>query len=893
MSEKYVIFFCLVDGEDAANAFPVEIECTKTISDLTKRIKFEKALQFDDIAAEDLTLWRVSISVAPASMYNPIVLSEVAGLPQPAELVPTSDVSEVLPKNPPTDTIHILVQLPPQVHAPVHNRDSSPLLADLSKTPSAATPMQLKIFRYGDTNKALASVPKAAEGRHIVHDVDPKDVETSLKEKPSPSKKRSPPYRSPVPDVCLVMLGLLLDKQPKTSDSKTLRAIVEHDVGSADVHSVVAMVAPSGSGKTATVFDLSSKHFVIYFVCCSQDSNVSPTFKDPNFATLAKDVEDIYKNVANKEQRTLYDLLDLDSEVKRLIEERVQLEVLARLLFLQLLQDNNADLEPQEFFLDQTTPGGAMAISKLVKMLRCCSSRTIDSMLQKAQIKLHALLSSKGRGLVIALDDSQVAVNDILAGRLISEPALVNNRDALLDDKDQIKSKFRRGFFSPLSATLSDIQATLVILGTAVSLQEADDVYSSIAERTNFIRITEFAQFDADDVNRMLSDLVDLSDVDIPLAKRHKLTGRPRFSLGIVNRLLDANTIQETKQVILNNAVDYAIEHEMGGFQTGIRTLLEDDKSGDIARLSCRMVLAYLLQETSIWFSSSRQLGLVEKSLCRLRPDQCDIYLVMDEPMVVDAVEAELKALGKDFALIEHLDQVEKIVANFGVETSRRNILELLVCRSLQRFNGVRLVDLPFLKDISLPSWCDDFRLQIDEINTADGLGCTTDLDFLVKCPPNKMLVAKESGTRPGGVWFFSDKRYAGFLVVNLYSEPVPNYIHERNEASSDVRTCFLKTAGTTINPSSLADVRRSFEDSGTPSRLKGILRIHLEFPGVQGLWNKPVTYIKKDPTSGVEDVMVHFNLANMDSFFDEDIPENRDDVIQLKQLINLVSSSK
>lgn len=185
-------------------------------------------------------------------------------------------------------------------------------------------------------------------------------------------------------------------------------------------------------------------------------------------------------------------------------------------VFLQRLQNNNVDLEPQEFFLAQTTAGSARAFPKLVKMLRCCTSGMIDYMLQKVQTKLHALLSPKRRGQVIAVDDSQVTVNNILARKLISEPALVKNREALLDDKGQIKLKFRRSFFSPLSVTLSEMEVTLVILGTAVSLQEADEVYSSIAEQTNFIRVTEFPQFDADDdaddVNRMLSDLVDLSD---------------------------------------------------------------------------------------------------------------------------------------------------------------------------------------------------------------------------------------------------------------------------------------------------------------------------------------------------------------------------------------------
>lgn len=89
---------------------------------------------------------------------------------------------------------------------------------------------------------------------------------------------------------------------------------------------------------------------------------------------------------------------------------------------------------------------------------------------------------------------------------------------------------------------------------------------------------------------------------------------------------------------------------------------------------------------------------------------------------------------------------------------------------------------------------------------------------------------------------------------------------------------------------SSLVDIRRAFENSGTPSNLEGILRIHLEFPCVKG--QKPVTHVKKDPTTGVEDVMVYINLSNMDSFFDEGIAEDRDDMIRLKKLIKFVSSS-
>ncbi|KAF9288732.1 hypothetical protein BGZ88_008069 [Linnemannia elongata] len=54
--------FCLVDGQSTFNAFPVEIESNKTIGDLKDLIKGQKTPRFDDVAANELTLWHVSIA---------------------------------------------------------------------------------------------------------------------------------------------------------------------------------------------------------------------------------------------------------------------------------------------------------------------------------------------------------------------------------------------------------------------------------------------------------------------------------------------------------------------------------------------------------------------------------------------------------------------------------------------------------------------------------------------------------------------------------------------------------------------------------------------------------------------------------------------------------------
>jgi hypothetical protein len=114
MTEDRLNLFCLVDGEPQSNVFSVKPSPADTVDDLKKLIKTEKTNQFSDVDADQLTLWRVSISVVPANKHKPIVLNEVES---PTELEPTDDVSDVFDEPPPKKTIHIIVQRPPPGNA--------------------------------------------------------------------------------------------------------------------------------------------------------------------------------------------------------------------------------------------------------------------------------------------------------------------------------------------------------------------------------------------------------------------------------------------------------------------------------------------------------------------------------------------------------------------------------------------------------------------------------------------------------------------------------------------------------------------------------------------------------------------------------------------------------
>lgn len=75
---------------------------------------------------------------------------------------------------------------------------------------------------------------------------DPKEVEASQRKKLGRFYKRPLPYNETAEGISLVMLGLEMDKQAKTSEGETLREIVDSDAGKYNDHRVVAMVAPSG-----------------------------------------------------------------------------------------------------------------------------------------------------------------------------------------------------------------------------------------------------------------------------------------------------------------------------------------------------------------------------------------------------------------------------------------------------------------------------------------------------------------------------------------------------------------------------------------------------------------------------------------------------------------------
>ncbi|KAF9951961.1 hypothetical protein BGZ70_000791 [Mortierella alpina] len=141
MTDNLLTLFCLVDGEATSNAFPVSASTTTTVGELKDLIKAKKAIDFQDVDADKLTLSRVNIPIIDDDDETPIALDHV-NKSDKKKLGPATRLSKVFPEELPEETVHIIIQRPPpQVHAPVPIRASTPLPGYLSDDSRPGTPL--------------------------------------------------------------------------------------------------------------------------------------------------------------------------------------------------------------------------------------------------------------------------------------------------------------------------------------------------------------------------------------------------------------------------------------------------------------------------------------------------------------------------------------------------------------------------------------------------------------------------------------------------------------------------------------------------------------------------------------------------------------------------------
>ncbi|KAG9062191.1 hypothetical protein KI688_006523 [Linnemannia hyalina] len=125
MADNPLTPFCPIDGQSTSNADPVSVPSPEAVGVLKDLTKHKRSPEFDDIAADKLTLQRV-LTKDDDNDDATIVLDSVSE-PEKKKLRATSELSDAFEETLPKKAIHTVVQRPPQVHAPVLARASTPL----------------------------------------------------------------------------------------------------------------------------------------------------------------------------------------------------------------------------------------------------------------------------------------------------------------------------------------------------------------------------------------------------------------------------------------------------------------------------------------------------------------------------------------------------------------------------------------------------------------------------------------------------------------------------------------------------------------------------------------------------------------------------------------------
>jgi|tagenome__1003787_1003787.scaffolds.fasta_scaffold20912616_2 hypothetical protein len=104
-----ITLYCLVHGDSVQQAFEIDISNDKSVSRLKKEIKKEKAPEFDDFAADKLTLWKVDIDIHDKDAIKQLVLEETDVI---KNMSPASEIQEYFENAPTKKHIHVVIEYP-------------------------------------------------------------------------------------------------------------------------------------------------------------------------------------------------------------------------------------------------------------------------------------------------------------------------------------------------------------------------------------------------------------------------------------------------------------------------------------------------------------------------------------------------------------------------------------------------------------------------------------------------------------------------------------------------------------------------------------------------------------------------------------------------------------
>ncbi|KAG0196539.1 hypothetical protein BGX28_010002 [Mortierella sp. GBA30] len=256
-----LLLICLVNGQPLSNAFSVKIEPSSIVDELKDAIKAKQTPAFDDITANELTLWRVLIPIAEDDDDEiPILLDNVNR--DKKKLGPATRLAKLFPEDVPEETIHVIVQRPPP----------GDLRIDIKKITD-------KFFAPGPIANFLNAFVKGEGSLPITHGPIRGLPRAWRRAFGKPAESRP----------SLLFLDLPDPSTPESASSNLASTSIFEMVKQNNRH-LISVFGVSGCGKTRAVIELLSQHWGFYFNASSDDWGSS------DMITLHSTVQDQLKD---------------------------------------------------------------------------------------------------------------------------------------------------------------------------------------------------------------------------------------------------------------------------------------------------------------------------------------------------------------------------------------------------------------------------------------------------------------------------------------------------------------------------------------------------------------------------------------------------------------------
>eukprot|EP00727_Mastigamoeba_balamuthi_P002690 m51a1_g12418 hypothetical protein (697) ;mRNA; r:740635-755832 len=534
-----------------------------------------------------------------------------------------------------------------------------------------------------------------------------------------------------------------------TDTSKTLETLVDSALEQCapSEGSIFPVVAKSGAGKTASVFSIGAKHWLIYMVAATarlpfeMDHCFFSMFQKMESAVVATYTQLTGRNIDQPPTEITDGTRHQDTILRRVVEQFMLRQCAARLLVLD---------EAIKMFGERLTKKLYLALQVNFKLDEATAAAY--EALAPAELAAEKFFGALGvnddlrKCTLLAIDEAQTMAQ---LNVFLSHTCKAQGRQA--------EAVLLRPILQPMCDAVVSTGMVVVVMGTAFSLCLSDYVTSYVAKgRTT--KVTFFPS--CTDPEGDLGKVIDLKKAGCKLSQEQASILRCRYRLvySVLCKLVECGKKPgQTNQQWLDTAIKAAVCRAKNQLKETIDTALK--------LKFLRKELLVTLQHN--WFLTPAQSGdgdarrcveiafdadadLVSAAICSLKQaEDSRCSWVLDELFaaqclaemadIKDVAEAAWECISRNVTLKgPHGPQL-------GLDT------EFYIRAMLAGWNGTPVSDLPFVKAIpgTAPSWATSCVINVKRISTAGGFraverypsSARDDMEFILERQPSLMLI--------------------------------------------------------------------------------------------------------------------------------------------------------